>query len=69
MAVIAICFIVAPLGTNFATYSISAGADSEAIFPRFISMCREGYVRILVSSFMVTLSSLVPPATRLWFSC
>ena len=52
VAIIAICFIVAQLGTNIAANSISAGADLTALFPRFISMRRGGYVCALVGFVM-----------------
>ncbi len=52
VAIIAICFIVAQLGTNIAANSISAGADLTALCPRFISIRRGGYICALVGVVM-----------------
>ena len=52
VAVIAICFIVAQMGTNIAANSISAGADLTALCPRFISIRRGGYICALVGVVM-----------------
>ncbi|KAL8287021.1 hypothetical protein RQP46_004027 [Phenoliferia psychrophenolica] len=52
VAIIAICFTIAQLGTNIAANSISAGCDLTALFPRFLSIRRGGYVCALVGVVM-----------------
>ncbi|GAA6038342.1 hypothetical protein JCM8097_003956 [Rhodosporidiobolus ruineniae] len=47
-AFISIGFIIAQLGTNIAANSISAGCDSTALLPRFMSIRRGGYLAALI---------------------
>ncbi|KAK4704084.1 nucleobase:cation symporter-1, NCS1 family, partial [Phenoliferia sp. Uapishka_3] len=52
VAIIAMCFTVAQLGTNIAANSISAGCDLTSLFPRFLSIRRGGYVCALIGFCM-----------------
>ncbi|GAA5964063.1 hypothetical protein JCM21900_005150 [Sporobolomyces salmonicolor] len=52
VAIISICFIVAQIGTNLAANSLSAGCDLTAIFPRFITIRRGGYIAAMIGFCM-----------------
>ncbi|GAA5853706.1 hypothetical protein JCM8547_007419 [Rhodosporidiobolus lusitaniae] len=47
-AFISIGFIIAQLGTNISANSLSAGCDTTALLPRFITIRRGGYLAALV---------------------
>ncbi|KAI0009493.1 permease for cytosine/purines, uracil, thiamine, allantoin-domain-containing protein [Xylariaceae sp. FL0662B] len=49
---IALAFALAQLGTNIAANSISAGTDMTALFPRFLSIRRGGYICAIVGLAM-----------------
>ncbi|EJD52443.1 NCS1 nucleoside transporter family [Auricularia subglabra TFB-10046 SS5] len=53
VAFIAIAFIIAQIGTNISANSISAGCDLTALFPRFITIRRGGYIAATVGFAML----------------